>query len=115
MRSVFTRIFFVAAIAFFVVWGIRMYKKLPPRPKAQWAMLRTDYSEAAHQWSKVLEQEPDNMEVVLSMAECFDKMKDEVTAAQLYHAAESKLNDPHLPFGLRYHKTRYDELRAKGL
>lgn len=114
MRSPFARIFFIAAIAFFVVWGVRMYKKLPPRPKAQFAMIRGDYKDAVQQWNHVLEQEPDNMEVILSMAECFDKMNDPSTAAQLYRAAESKLNDSHLQVGLRYHKTRYEELRNKG-
>lgn len=114
MRSPFARIFFVAAAAFFVVWSVRMYKKLPPRPKAQLAMIRGDYKEAARQWDLVLDGEPDNMEVVLNMAECFDKMNDPQTAMQLYRVADATLNDSHLPFGLRYHKTRYEELKSKG-
>lgn len=113
MRSPFARIFFIAAIAFFVVWGVHVQAAASPEGTVRDDPGRLQGRRAAME-PHVLEQEPDNMEVILSMAECFDKMNDPSTAAQLYRAAESKLNDSHLQVGLRYHKTRYEELRNKG-
>lgn len=114
MRSPFVRVFFVASAAFFVVQGVRYYPKLPPRPKAQFAMLRENYQSAIQHWNAHLEANPNDNDAVLALAECFDKMGDPQTAMMIYHTAEGYLTSSRMEFGHKYHRDRFTVLRSQG-
>jgi hypothetical protein len=114
VRSPFVRVFFIAAAAFFVVQGVRYYPKLPPRPKAQFAMLRENYTAAIHHWNDHIEQNPSDNDAILELAECFDKLGDQQTAAMIYHAVEGYLTSSAMQFGHKHHRDRFMVLRSQG-
>ncbi|GEM_PF-1440470 len=114
MRSPIVRVFCVAALAFVVVQGVRYYPKLPARTKAGWSMLREDYKSAINHWNQQLQENPNDRDAVLRLAECFDKLGDQQTAGMIYHTVQDYINSSELDFGQRYHRDRFQALRLQG-
>ncbi len=85
--------------------GIRMIREVADRdPKNMYAqfmlgtgaMVSGQFDKAIERLLKVAEQEPDNLEAVLMLADAYEQKKDNANAIKWYEAGKKKFNDPEI-------------------
>lgn len=114
MKSTLTTLAILCAL----VWGgLRMwtaFQNVSPMTRAQWCMEGGEYEEAIAHLQDAETQDPNNMQVQIALAECYDRLGDKATAAKMYKEARPAIDDPDAPPAMEYHRDRLAILESLG-
>lgn len=86
----------------------------PACERGRAAMSAGDYETAAAWLERARTEDPADMSVSLSLAECYDKLGRKDSAVQAYRRVEGVLLEPSNSVTLQRHKQRFSTLRAEG-
>jgi predicted Zn-dependent protease len=114
MKSTLTTLAVLCAL----VWGglraWQAYTNVPELQRAQWLMEGGEYAAAVPHLEQAQVDEPENLDVLVALAECHDRMGDKATAARYYKAARPLIADPEAPPAMEYHRDRLAILETLG-
>ena len=112
------RTLLILAAACALVWacvrGWNAYHDLPPHSRARWCMERADFDAALPLLEQAAYDDPNNMEIALDMAECYDRKGNKAMAGKLYRQAQPLFTAPDAPPAMEYHRDRFAMLVSIG-
>lgn len=73
-----------------------------------------EYEEAIAYLREAETQDPNDMQVQVALAECYDRLGDKATAAKVYKEVRPVIEDPEAPPAMEYHRDRLAILESLG-